>query len=172
MPTIRHARPSDAAAIAGVHVRSWRAAYRDLLPAPYLDSLDPVARAVAWHERLSDPGGPVVLVAEGEAGAVEAFVSFRARHGGAAPDAVTAELSALYAVPEAWGRGIGRALLAAAVAAMRAAGFRTAGLWVFEDNARARAFYEAAGWRPDGEAVTEETGGRELRELSYRLSIS
>lgn len=172
---IRHALPSDAAAIAAVHVRSWQAAYRDLLPAPYLDALDPAERAVAWRERLTDPAGPVVLVAEGaaEAGAVDAFVAFRAWRGEeAAEPSATAELSALYAAPEAWGRRVGRALLAAAVAAMRATGFREAGLWVFEDNARARAFYQAAGWSPDGEAVVEETGGRELRELRYRLSIS
>jgi GNAT superfamily N-acetyltransferase len=174
---IRHALPSDAASIAAVHVRSWQAAYRELLPAPYLDALDPAERAAAWRERLADPGGPVVLVAEGAAGAgaVDAFVAFRARRGeeAAEPSATaTAELSALYAAPEAWGRGVGRALLASAVEAMRAAGFREAGLWVFEDNARARAFYEAAGWNPDGEAVVEETGGRELRELRYRLSIS
>ncbi|MEU6929538.1 hypothetical protein AB0A05_10295 [Streptomyces sp. NPDC046374] len=37
---IREAAPSDAAAVAAVHIRSWRAAYRGLVPDAYLDSLD------------------------------------------------------------------------------------------------------------------------------------
>jgi hypothetical protein len=39
--SIRLAQASDARAIAEVHVRSWQAAYRDLLPQEYLDGLDP-----------------------------------------------------------------------------------------------------------------------------------
>lgn len=62
---------------------------------------------------------------------------------------------------------MGRALLAASAEALVEAGFRAAALWVFEGNARGRRFYEAAGWRPDGEVVREETGGRELAELRY-----
>lgn len=36
---IRKALPSDAQAIAQVHISSWQAAYRDLMPAEYLDAL-------------------------------------------------------------------------------------------------------------------------------------
>ncbi|MER8043432.1 GNAT family N-acetyltransferase [Streptomyces sp. NPDC094032] len=164
--SIREAGPSDAAAVASVHVRSWRAAYRGLVPDAYLDALDVGARAESWRDRLSAPDAPTVLVAE--EGDLVAFSSFRPWSGGELDPSVTAELSAFYAVPEVWGRGVGRELLAATVTAMAAAGFRTAGLWVFEGNPRARAFYEAAGWRPDGTSVVEETGGRALAELRYR----
>lgn len=37
---IRKALPSDARDIAQVHINSWQHAYRDLMPAHYLDSLD------------------------------------------------------------------------------------------------------------------------------------
>lgn len=170
---IRSALPSDARAIAVVHIRSWQAAYRDLLPAPYLDALGIGLdeRTAAWHDRLSSPGAPTVLLAEGTAGAVEAFSCFRPWSGVELDPSVTAEPATLYAVPEAWGRGVGRALLAATTEAMRAAGFRAAGLWVLEGNVRARAFYEAAGWRPDGVDGVEETGGRMLRELRYRATL-
>ncbi|MEU8618459.1 GNAT family N-acetyltransferase [Streptomyces sp. NPDC048623] len=174
---IRRALPTDAAAVAAVHVRSWQAAYRDLIPAPYLDGLDVTERTEAWRARLTAPDGPVVLVAEDASGRVEAFSCFRpwppgeGDGDGSLDPLVTAELAALYAAPEAWGRGVGRALLVATVDAMGAAGFRGAGLWVFEDNARARGFYEEAAWRPDGVSVTEETGGRLLRELRYRIGL-
>ncbi|MEV7277379.1 GNAT family N-acetyltransferase [Streptomyces sp. NPDC093111] len=168
---IREAGPSDAAAVAAVHVHSWRAAYRGLVPDAYLDSLDVGERTEVWRERLSAPGAPTVLVAEEEGGGTVAFSCFRPWSGQEADPSVTAELSALYALPEAWGRGVGRTLLAATGAAMTAAGFREAGLWVLEGNARARAFYEAAGWRPDGTSVAEETGGRVLDELLYRVGL-
>jgi len=35
----RIATPEDAAAVAGVHVRSWQVAYRGLFPDEYLDGL-------------------------------------------------------------------------------------------------------------------------------------
>ncbi|SEQ45832.1 hypothetical protein SAMN03159444_01720 [Pseudomonas sp. NFACC02] len=47
-------RPSDAKAIARVHISSWQAAYRDLMPAEYLQSL-----GASLHQRESN-----VFVAE------------------------------------------------------------------------------------------------------------
>jgi hypothetical protein len=51
-----------------------------------------------------------------------------------------------------------------------------AALWVLEDNERARRFYEAAGWRADGTALEDTTGGaslnksRDRRPLGWRAS--
>ncbi|MFE5732513.1 GNAT family N-acetyltransferase [Streptomyces sp. NPDC056528] len=187
---IREALPGDAAALAAVHVLSWRAAYRELLPGPYLEGLDVEERAATWRARLTAPDRPTVLLAtdgeggvgggEGGAGGGEgcvgggrpvAFACFRPWPGEGFDPAPTAELAALYALPEVWGTGIGRALLSAATEALVTAGFRSAALWVFAGNGRARRFYEAAGWRADGGAVREETGGRVLEELRYRRDL-
>ncbi|WP_405870762.1 GNAT family N-acetyltransferase [Streptomyces zaomyceticus] len=168
---IREAHPEDAAAIATVHVLSWRAAYRDLLPGPFLDTLDIEERAAEWRARLTVPDRPTVLVATGSGGRVRAFSCFRDWRGDEFDPGTTAELSALYSLPEVWGTGVGRALLAESTQALVTAGFRTAALWVFAENARGRRFYEAAGRRPDGEAVREATGGRVLEELRYRRDL-
>jgi hypothetical protein len=40
-----------------------------------------------------------------------------------------------------------------------------------EDNERARRFYESAGWRADGTAVEDTTGGASLNKLRYRRPI-
>ena len=50
---IRPTRMEDIPEIAGVHVRSWQAAYRGLLPQGYLDGLDPSQRIGQWEESLS-----------------------------------------------------------------------------------------------------------------------
>ena len=46
-------------------------------------------------------------------------------------------------------------------------GFDSAMLWVLEDNARAREFYEAAGWEPDGGRQLERIISTDLYEVRY-----
>jgi GNAT superfamily N-acetyltransferase len=64
------------------------------------------------------------------------------------------ELSALYVLPDGWGRGAGGRLLELAGPVSL--------LWVLEGNQRARRFYERRGWSPDG-GVRDAFGVRELR---------
>lgn len=68
----------------------------------------------------------------------------------------------LFVMPEAQGRGTGRALLAEWLALGR----RPATLEVFERNARARTFYEGFGFRPAGRFFNGDDGAW---ELVYRL---
>ena len=81
------------------------------------------------------------------------------------------EIALLYTHPRAWGSGAGRALLAAGEAALRERGCTEATLWTEERNERPRRFYEAAGWRADGEAHERVWNGAPLRELRYRKRL-
>ena len=54
------------------------------------------------------------------------------------------ELAAIYLLPGAWGKGLGRELMSSALSALSDAGFGEATLWVLDTNSRARRFYEAA----------------------------
>jgi GNAT superfamily N-acetyltransferase len=168
---VRRAEIGDAAAIALVVVESWRVAYRGLIPQDYLDQLDPQARREAWARGLAQAQWPRsgVLVAEAGDGVV-GFVYI-----GPSPDEdrgpTTGALGAFYAVPAVWGTGVGRALMAEAMTRLSEAGFTEATLWVLDTNARARRFYEAAGWRLDGAVMIDESRGFPLSELRYRRSI-
>src|SRR5882724_4717212 len=55
---LRHAEPSDAMAVAQVHVRSWQVAYRKLMPDEYLDQLRPEDRAQEYNFGNLDPLQP------------------------------------------------------------------------------------------------------------------
>jgi GNAT superfamily N-acetyltransferase len=83
----------------------------------------------------------------------------------------TAEVYAIYLDPEAVGAGLGRALFARAIDEVRSQGFRAATLWALATNGQARRFYEAAGWRPDGETKTEDLRGFPLVEVRYRTAF-
>src|SRR5258708_39343641 len=60
---LRPAEPADAIAVARVHVRSWQAAYRTLLPDDYLDQLRPEDRAGKYEFKNPDPAKPYTIVA-------------------------------------------------------------------------------------------------------------
>ena len=71
----------------------------------------------------------------------------------------TAEISALYIDPSRWRSGVGRALLAEALARLRAAEWSEVTLWVLAGNAPARAFYERFGFAADGAEVEHVPSG-------------
>ena len=78
----------------------------------------------------------------------------------------TGELYTLYVAPAHWSTGAGRALTDAALDGLRAAGCRRVVLWTLTENARARRFYDKAGFAPDG-ATNVLAGLGDVEELRY-----
>src|SRR5207237_7876125 len=72
---VRLAGPSDAASVARVHVRSWRATYEGLLPAEYLAALDVDDYAGRWERSLQSPFARGTIVVAEQDGQVVGFAS-------------------------------------------------------------------------------------------------
>lgn len=161
---IRPAQPEDALAVAGVHVRSWQAAYRGLLPDAYLDQLRAEDRAARYDFSAADPRKPFTVVAA-EGAEVLGFATTAPSRDEDHPD--YGELYALYADPKHWNRGVGVALIRAARA--RLAGFRhtSALLWLLAGNLRGERFYRADGWSPDGRERAQSVWGITVSEVRY-----
>jgi len=164
---IEPATIADADQIAAVHIRSWQAAYAGILEPEFLASLSIEERAERWRVILKKNESQT-LVARQEPG-VTGFVSYGpCRDDGAADD--EGEIWALYAQPEVWGQGVGRALLSAALRELRSAGRTTVSLWVLRQNDRGIRFYRAFGFAPVHGNVKEfELGGTMVEEISLRL---
>lgn len=163
---IRAAEPQDAMAVAQVHVRSWQAAYRTLLPDDYLDKLRPEDRAQTYDFASLDPLKPWTIVAV-EDGLIHGFASTAPSR---EPDLGDhGELWALYVDPAKWGRGFGVALMKAA--RVRLFGFRKAVLWVLAGNERAERFYQADGWVPEGVSRTDSVWGVTVNEVRYKRGL-
>ncbi|HEV2892415.1 MAG TPA: GNAT family N-acetyltransferase [Actinomycetota bacterium] len=164
MATVRPARVGDAPAMGRLHVRAWQAAYRGHMPDDYLDGLRAEDRAAGWERTLElARDRAAVLVAE-QAGEVVGFATV----GSAQDPEGTGELYAINVDPGHWGTGAGRALLQAAQAELARLGFEETVLWVLPANARARRFYEIAGWVADGASRTTEVLGVVVPEVRYR----
>ena len=159
---VRVARLEDAPAIAKIHVATWRVAYAGIVPEDFLASLSEEERIKSWQEQLAD-GRTVVLVAEKE-GEVVGWAA-----GGASRDDDArgeAEVYAIYILPEHWGGGVGRELMARMEEALGHGQDIT--LWVLQDNQRAIGFYEKVGYRPDGAKKEIPLGGSSLLEVRLR----
>ena len=167
---VRPAGVADAENLARVRIASWRGAYRGIVPDAVLDGHELAAEAARWRERLSTPGPAWVRVAFWAATpALAGFVTAGpGRHDG---EAGLGEIWAMYVDPAAQGRGVGRALMAAAVRGLAVRGFGEAVLWVFEANVAARAFYERVGWTPDGAAKAFPIGDAAPIEVRYRTRL-
>lgn len=168
--TIRPATLDDARAIAVVHVLTWQAAYRDLLPADFLAGLSVDGRERMWTQAITQGRG-TILVAEVD-GVVAGFCSVGPCVEVADQAPGTMELWTLYVAPEHWSTGLGRELWLAARRALQAQGAEEVILWVLLGNERAIRFYLAAGFELDLQASKRvELPGAVLDESRYVLRL-
>lgn len=160
---IRDARAEDADSIAGVHVRSWQAAYRGLIDQSVLDGLSVEERAGGWRRIIAEPlptGLGTLVAVRGDR-----LVGWASLGSGRDPDGLAdGEVYGIYADPAAWSTGAGHALLEAAEQRIAEAGYARAYLWVLDGNDRADAFYARHGWDEDGAVKIEERPQLTLRE--------
>ena len=77
------------------------------------------------------------------------------------------EIISVYILPEYCGKGYGKQLLQAAVDGLIRMEYRDIFLWVLENNANARRFYESFGFVASGAFSDDEIGGEKVRELQY-----
>ena len=165
--TVRDAAPEEARAIASVRGASWRAAYEHIFGPERLAAIsedDDARRWEAWLRALPAHSGTLVGLSDTD---VLGFAS----HGPCRDEPGIGELFTIYVRPEAWGGGVGQALMRETLARLRAHGFDEAVLWVLEDNPRTRRFYECAGWSLDG-GIKEETWlDVDVREVRYRIDL-
>ena len=150
---IRPAVREDAPAIGAVFDAAVRAGWA------YLGDLvaEPMFTPQDWDRLVADHLPPNVLLVAVHR--TEGVVGYTAVH------PADGEMFLLFVHPGYAGHGIGRALLAAADGALRAAGCPEAFLFVHERNERALAVYAAAGYHPDGTDRVSDFRGTRIREL-------
>ena len=164
MISIRTAQVTDAAAIARVHVDTWRTAYAGLLPAESLAGLSYDQREQRWQMILTEsPHRHLTFVATTPQAEVIGFVGGGPEQSGEL--GCDGELYALYLRQEYHGQRLGKRLVRHLAQQMVDQGFRSLALWVLEDTP-ARGFYAALG----GQQLTTKTemfGETAVVEVAY-----
>ncbi len=131
--SIRPARKQDAEAIAEIWRRGWRDGHLEHVPQELVDVRTEETFRTRAAERISDTTVAIV------GGAVAGFIMV-----------VEDELEQVYVSAASRGTGVADALIREAEGQVLAGGHAKAWLAVVAGNARARAFYERAGWIDEG----------------------
>lgn len=139
--------------------KSWKYAYRDIIPQDYLDSI-PEGR---WAGSITKAGMYSLVMTDG--GRMIGTASFCRSRWEQYPDC--GEIVSIYFLPEYIGKGFGKHLLNRCAEELHRLGFRQILLWVLEENTRARAFYEKNGFLCTAESRSDCIGGKALREVMY-----
>jgi GNAT superfamily N-acetyltransferase len=157
---IRPATPADAAAIAHIHVASWKTTYPGIVPQAALAALNEADRRSLWQQQLQSGNFPI-FVAESDPG-IFGFLA-----GGPLRKPIEeydSELYALYLLHTHQRHGAGRALLQRLAQTLHEKGHQSMLVWVLEANP-AVGFYQHLGAIP----VTRQTieiGGATLPEIA------
>ena len=169
MVEVRPAVENEGYAIGALRSRAWQAAYRGVLPDAMLDALP------LDEERWQ-------AIARGEAGEERLWVAFAGGkivgycHTGPSRDADAPEgrdeVYALYVEPDLIGFGVGNSLFGRALVDLLGRGSTTVTLWVLESAARARRFYEVAGFAADGARRDECEGVTGATTVRYRRDLA
>ncbi|MBQ8954363.1 MAG: GNAT family N-acetyltransferase [Clostridia bacterium] len=131
-----------------VHWKAWQEAYRGIVDQQYLDGMT-LEKCESIAYRWLDN---ILVTKDGDS-----VVGF-AGYGKARDDDLenAGEVFAIYILSDYYGRGVGYALMQAALA--RLADYSQVAVWVLKDNKRAIRFYERCGYRFDGREQTLRLG--------------
>lgn len=172
---IRHATEADAPQMGAVMVATWLAAHKDQIPAAQWEQRraewTPAVSARGWAETLRDieSGGDgrtcIYVVADNasEPEQVAGIVMGQPADVALWPNA--GQIPCLYVAPAFQGRGLGRRLLATAVAHLQDHGLDRLIIHCLDANKPAARFYEALGGRLVGTTIFVDEGFENVERI-------
>ena len=140
---IRKVAPSDEAVLAYIQTESWKAAFKDILDKEELTRCTNLERATQMYAALLEAkkGNGYLLEVDGKGHCIAWWDATRE-----ADMEGWAELICIHSLQNNWGKGYGSKMMDKVLADVADAGYKNVMLWVFEENQRARTFYEAKGF--------------------------
>lgn len=144
---IRNVQQGDANALAYIQTESWKAAFAGILDAEILAKCTNIDRATAMYQGLLDEnkGNGYLLTVDGEPHCIAYWDAARDSE-----FVGKAELICIHSLPDNWRKGFGSQMMDLVLTDIKKSGYSEVVLWVFRDNLRARAFYEAKGFARKG----------------------
>ena len=140
---IRKAVPGDELVLAYIQTESWKAAFAGILSPEELERCTNLQKAEQmYHNVLCREGCNMAIeLVDDHPHCIAAWGTNRCELG----DAV-GELICIHSLQNNWAKGYGSAMMEYVLAQLRQANYESVILWVFEENIRARKFYEKHGF--------------------------
>ena len=145
--TIERVKLGDEATLAYIQTESWKAGFKDILNPETLQQCTQIEKATAMYHHLLEQniGNGYLLKVEGEPHCMAWWDATREKD---MPG--YAELICIHSLQNQWRKGYGSKMMDTILRDIKAAGYSKLMLWVFEENTRARRFYEAHGFTSSG----------------------
>ena len=162
--TIERVKFGDEETLAYIQTESWKAAFKGILSDAELIRCTNREKATAMYRRLLEQnvGNGYLLKVNGEAHCIAWWDATREND---MPG--YAELICIHSLQDKWRRGYGSRMMDAVLQDISNAGYSKVMLWVFEDNVRARRFYEAKGFITKGKIKPD----LEPKEICYEKNL-
>lgn len=140
---IRKVKQDDADTLAYIQTESWKAAFKGTIDADMLDKCTNIDKVRLMYQRLLDEnkGNGYLLTADNKPHCIAYWDKARDFE-----LALKAELICIHSLSNNWHKGFGSKMMDMVLSDIKSSGYSEVVLWVFRDNIRARAFYEAKGF--------------------------
>ena len=140
---IRKVKQGDADTLGYIQTESWKAAFKEIIDAEMLDKCTNIDKARLMYQRLLDDnkGNGYILTVDNKSHCIAYWDKVRDLE-----LALKAELICIHSLPDNWHKGFGSKMMDMVLDDIKKSGYFEVVLWVFKDNLRARAFYEAKGF--------------------------
>lgn len=140
---IRKVEIKDANILAYIQTESWKSAFNKILSKEDLEKYTSINKATEMYRKLlSENIGNGFILTIGETPHCMAYWD-KARD---EQMEGYAEIICIHSLSENWGKGYGTAMMNYILREIKNSGFNKVILWVFEENNRARKFYENHGF--------------------------
>ena len=140
---IRKVKQGEADTLAYIQTESWKAAFKEIIDDAMLEKCTNIDKARAMYQRLLDEnmGNGYLLTVDNKPHCIAYWDKARD------PELTgKAELICIHSLPNNWHKGFGSKMMDMVLEDIKSSGYSEVVLWVFRDNLRARAFYEAKGF--------------------------
>lgn len=140
---IRKVSSGDAEVLAYIQTESWKAAFKNILSEDVLIRCTNFDRAKQMYQKLLDEqkGNGYILEINGKGHCIAWWDASREED---MPG--FAELICIHSLQDNWGKSYGSKMMDKILEDIAAAGYNKTMLWVFDENKRAKKFYEAKGF--------------------------
>lgn len=161
---VRKVKAHDEEVLAYIQTESWKVAFKNILSAEMLRKYTDINRAKEIYKELLNKniGHGYILEVNNKLHCIAYWDKTRE------DDMLGyAELINIHSLQDNWAKGYGTKMMERVIKDIKEAGYKKVMLWVFEENYRARKFYEARGFCFNGK--NKESFG--AKEVCYEKSL-
>lgn len=156
--TRENALPEQSAVLADIMIGAWRSAFQDILSHAVMEHYTRKDACTAMFSQILASGQGHMYLASLNSKPMGLLYWLEETE-------AEVRLEALLTVPDAWGKGVGAALMEAALLDMMQAGYQSVHVWPFAQNLRAQKFYQKFGFLPSG--VSRMGDAREVEYIRF-----